>query len=711
MDRTTPQPDLRAALAVASSYPVFPLLGKTPAISNAKFSIPRGAGGCKLAARDPEEVRRLWSMAQESQPSAEEFSLGVATGRASGLLVIDADDHKVPPSDMPTHRQLLHDILGDAARVHLTQSGGRHYIYALPEDAPPIKNLPISPYIDVRSDAGYVVWPPSAGYTVEHDIKPPPYGLDKLARLQELQARHRRSSGGGNNLSDLSSDELTDMIQRGVNLHESLFALAQSCAREGMAEADAVGVCRKALARSERRLSDPETWDDRMRDLNRTVADAYARAGLQAEEVATRLAGLLQKRAPPAAQIAVTSGGCEATNDQLAGTRIDPIDWLVPNLLPAQNLVSVTGPSGVGKTRWTAALVAAMAAGRTDLLRLPDAARPLRAAWFGNEEKTADLLRRVKGAVQVIGPDVLQSEPVYYRGKDAAGGPLRLLKQDGEENTKLVDALIATLRGFRADVAIFDPMISLGVEDENASSSVAALMRAFLRLINGAGCAVMFIHHSPKDRNAAPDQLRGDYAAWRGSGAIYSTLDVGLTLMPWVPAGVHAAGKAEIKRMQGAVREGLCPKFVVADMAKQREGQELRSQVWEIVDRELGDGQGSVGVMRVVDEDAASQAVTRALQSELSRSMHKALVGIGRIQQADLMEAMVEQGERTLRHVSVPRLIEAGVLPQGSRADTANTKQMTDEFAEPIGTKSGNAVRLERDARGRLSIVLTVEKA
>jgi hypothetical protein len=74
------------ALAVArEGYPVFPCSrNKRPCWSNEELGVADGEGGLKIATQDPEEIKRLFA-----HPRA--ALIGVPTGPASGLAVVDVD--------------------------------------------------------------------------------------------------------------------------------------------------------------------------------------------------------------------------------------------------------------------------------------------------------------------------------------------------------------------------------------------------------------------------------------------------------------------------------------------------------------------------------------------------------------------------------------------------------------------------------------------
>jgi putative DNA primase/helicase len=115
--------------------------------------------GFKDATRDPEKIRALW----KQWPKA---AIGMPTGAASGLLVIDVDATSETDA-LALVEELRKQIGGKlpACWMVTTPRGGLHLYYAMPvgakigNRAAMIKTT--AGQIDVRGDGGYVILPPS----------------------------------------------------------------------------------------------------------------------------------------------------------------------------------------------------------------------------------------------------------------------------------------------------------------------------------------------------------------------------------------------------------------------------------------------------------------------------------------------------------------------------------------------------------------------
>ncbi len=132
-------------------FKIFPLQqnSKIPAISKVS-----GGNGC-LDATDDEEIISEWA---KKYPDA---NLGIGCGETSGIVVIDVDV-KDGAGGEESMRRLKNAgvVFGETAEV-VTPSGGRHLYYSYNERLGKNSAGKIAKGIDIRSNGGYVVCPPS----------------------------------------------------------------------------------------------------------------------------------------------------------------------------------------------------------------------------------------------------------------------------------------------------------------------------------------------------------------------------------------------------------------------------------------------------------------------------------------------------------------------------------------------------------------------
>jgi len=115
---------------------------------------PRTLHGVKDATTDLDKIARWWGM----WPQA---GVGIATGAVSGIVVFDVDPRHGGLETIDKVRKKYPLFLPETARVRTQgMDGGYHLYYAYREG---MKLRSPGPGIDIKSDGGYVVAPPSVG--------------------------------------------------------------------------------------------------------------------------------------------------------------------------------------------------------------------------------------------------------------------------------------------------------------------------------------------------------------------------------------------------------------------------------------------------------------------------------------------------------------------------------------------------------------------
>lgn len=113
---------------------------------------PRTMHGLKDATTDQAKIRQWWTM----WPNA---NIGIVTGNASGFVVLDVDLKSHGEKSL-TYLESDYALLPETLES-ITGSGGSHYLFTYPDIS--IKNSAssIAQGLDIRSDGGYIVAPPS----------------------------------------------------------------------------------------------------------------------------------------------------------------------------------------------------------------------------------------------------------------------------------------------------------------------------------------------------------------------------------------------------------------------------------------------------------------------------------------------------------------------------------------------------------------------
>ena len=165
---------LDAALGYAArGWPVFPLhgivdgrctCGGTGCTSPGKH--PRTLAGFKDASTDATRITRWWTDYPDS-------NVGLVTGAASGLVVVDCDTPEAVAQWEEAHQPWT---------VQATTGKGAHYYYAHP-GRPMSNRARMIEGVDLRGDGGYVVAPPSvhvSGKVYEWEMAPDATALESF---------------------------------------------------------------------------------------------------------------------------------------------------------------------------------------------------------------------------------------------------------------------------------------------------------------------------------------------------------------------------------------------------------------------------------------------------------------------------------------------------------------------------------------------------
>ena len=156
----------------------------------------------EAASAEPDTVGRWFA----EQPDA---GVGIVTGAATGLWVLDVDD-----PDALRDLEQRHEHL-PATLTSVTGSGGYHLFYRWPEGAE-VRNdagRRLGPGLDVRGEGGFVVAPPSIhpnGVAYAWELSEPEEAVDAPAWLVELVCQEERRPERPARLEQARSDRPGD---------------------------------------------------------------------------------------------------------------------------------------------------------------------------------------------------------------------------------------------------------------------------------------------------------------------------------------------------------------------------------------------------------------------------------------------------------------------------------------------------------------------
>lgn len=153
---------LHSALRLAArNMPIFPVYGivdgrcschRSDCTSPGKHPIPYN--GLKSATSNPIQIQQWWTQ----NPHA---NIGLATGKISGLIVVDIDPRNGGNESFSNLEKKYQAF--PRTKEALTGGGGQHLYFTYPPVAVSCRTGKAEPFrgIDIKSDGGYVLVPPS----------------------------------------------------------------------------------------------------------------------------------------------------------------------------------------------------------------------------------------------------------------------------------------------------------------------------------------------------------------------------------------------------------------------------------------------------------------------------------------------------------------------------------------------------------------------
>ena len=194
---------------------------------------PLTAHGVKDATTDFDQITKWW----KKNPNA---NIGIACGQISGgLLVIDLDERAngVSGFDSLHEWESEHGELPETART-ITGKGGSHILFRVPHKES--NRVDLLDGVDVRSDGGYIVAPPSIhpnGNTYQWEYDPEEYPIaDADETVLELLSV-------GKKLVEVDKFTSPDKIPDGKR-NDTIYKLACSLQSRGLGDGSILAACR-----------------------------------------------------------------------------------------------------------------------------------------------------------------------------------------------------------------------------------------------------------------------------------------------------------------------------------------------------------------------------------------------------------------------------------------------------------------------------------
>lgn len=464
------------ALAYASKgYAVFPLTPRD------KYPL-EGSRGFYDATTDERMIRKWW----DAHPDA---NIGIATGGADRLqlVVIDVDTneakHKVGDETLQQW-EAIHGELPETRKV-ISGSGGVHYYYFSGDHYRSVNNVMAN--IDVKSEGGYIVAPPSI-----HPCGKPYRWADKSI-LDKAPA-----------FLNGSAKELADLVKANT-------APAQEKPRFEMPETILSGSRVQAMISLIGKLRGAGLSEDAIRGAVETENAERCNPPLTSRELEKEVFPALRrdwKASRPyysaEERIVATMPKPESLETVAANPpQLSPV--LIDGVLRQGHKMLISGPSKAGKSFALMRLAIGIAEGM---------------AWFGSKCK--------QGRILYLNMEIDHASCVdrFLKIYKALGLTFNIhqanidiwpLRGFSRPLSEMTDLIIEEAGSGKYAAIVIDPLYKLMDGDENSNSDISRMVGNFDRIARETGAAVIYAHHFAKGTGG--DKAVIDRAAGAGTFA------------------------------------------------------------------------------------------------------------------------------------------------------------------------------------------------
>jgi KaiC/GvpD/RAD55 family RecA-like ATPase len=493
--------DLPATLAAALSYVargwrVIPIAPGT--------KHPDQPAWPRAASADPGRVRHWWT-------NAPDHGVGIVTGRASGIFVLDVDVSDGKGGDETlAELEARHGGLPPTFEV-ITGSGGRHLYFHVPSGAD-IRNdagRRLGPGLDIRGEGGQVLAPPTIHpnghrYEVEASApatvaEPPPWLVDLLVRTETPSEARPAPGATGERPGDLwaAATSWAQLLQPdGWTLHHVDRSGEEHWTRPGKTTRDGTSA----------------TVNYGGSDTLKVFTSSLAALGLVEEQTYSKLGYLAATRFAGdhhAAARALARAGYRVPPVDLAALIVEPDDepddgtlplvrfdhafwnreqrseWLIEPIIPTGRHVVLYAPAKAGKSLLALEIAAAAATGRPILGQAPG--EPTSVLYVDMEMTEDDLAERL-------------SDFGYDEGDDLSRLHYSLLPSLAPLDTPAgAETLLRTVRRWRPQLVVIDTMARAVAGEENDADTYRHFDMYTSRALKRAGVAVFRLDHTGKD--------------------------------------------------------------------------------------------------------------------------------------------------------------------------------------------------------------------
>jgi len=463
------RPDLKRAAGwyAAHGFPVIPLHSARGGVCSCgdlecqnPGKHPRTAHGFKDATQNQECIAAWW----KRWPDA---NIGIPTGTASGLLVVDCDPRNGGPADRSELIERCGPIPDTAEAI--TGGGGRH-LYFRHGGGPVPKNLARG--IDLKGDGGYIVAPPSihaSGKAYQWDCIAGAKALLTLAEPPTWLLDFVAPARNGSRAESMGAPGSEEIPKGRRNNH--LTSLGGTMRKRGMTR-EAIEA---ALLEENRLRCEPPLPEAEVRRVAASVASYYDRPHNNQGSAEAPATGSLTTRC-------------------LSDVEAKPVCWLWPGRIARGKLTIIAGEPGLGKSQITASIAAVVTkGGRWPVDR--HQSKTGHVLFLTAEDDPADTLRpRLEAAgADLSRVHVVDGVTVGYAGDGRRTDRTFSLQAD----VQALGQKLAELQNVLA--VVIDPITAyLGDTDSHKNADVRGLLAPLSALAAHHDVAIIAISHLTK---------------------------------------------------------------------------------------------------------------------------------------------------------------------------------------------------------------------
>jgi bifunctional DNA primase/polymerase-like protein/AAA domain-containing protein/primase-like protein len=428
--------------------------------------------GVKQATKDQEIAREWWA-------HHEDANVGIATGSASGVCVLDVDERHGGGASLA---RLMQEH--GAINTPTVKTGDGFHFYVATDGEPIRSKAGFLPGLDLRGEGSYVVYPGSShknGNTYAWMVPPNGKGFAPfpswLPALTKAQDRE-----------PIQGDGPDETIPEG-HRNAALASLAGTMRKRGMSEV----AIEAALLAENRKRCNPPLSDTEIRAIAQSIGRYAAGTTVPADPQAESADRFLTASIPG--------------DDLLTREIPTPHSLVGDGVVTEADLQILYGSPGLGKS-WLALHLAVAVSRGAEFFGMPT--EKVRVGILSMELPAFYLQERLRTILGELG-GTLEGISVVCR-PELRGAVDFVQERD-------LEALRRWIQGAGLGLVIIDPLSRVHRADEKDSAEFAGVLAGLEAVRQDTKCAVLVVHHERKTQGGKTD---ADLDALRGTSRLVS---------------------------------------------------------------------------------------------------------------------------------------------------------------------------------------------